>query len=165
MIPPPLPADEYTGEAIAAVISGSVLLLTVLAFAAFTAWRSRRDTVRHAVWLASTVGFLVAAAIIAALFWWGMYPWKAEYHEWRAVTGTVATIDSRLAPTGQNGGMEDKYVITYQGSDQEYGVMDTRAASVQRGDTLSLTCVRRWQWSGTHGYDCNFLDATRHPTR
>lgn len=51
--------------------------------------------------------------------------------------------------------------IKFRGSAQQYGVLDTRAAGIKPGDRLSIACVKRWQWSGTHGYDCNFVDLER----
>lgn len=160
---PPLPVDEYTGETVAAVSTVPILIVFFLAMTAFClwAWRRTEDDMDRPLWLFGWIISAVIAASIGALFWWGMYPWKADYHQWRAVTGTVDSIDSRLTTAGQSGGMEDKYVVTFQGNDQEYGVLDTRAAAVRRGDTLTITCVRRWQWTGSHGYDCNFVDLIR----
>lgn len=99
----------------------------------------------------------LTVACCAGGLWWGMWPWKAEYHQWRPVAGTVASIDSRLL-AGQNSGTEQKYLVAFVGSDKQYGVLDTRAAGVHVGDQLKVECVRRWQWSGTHGYDCNYVD-------
>lgn len=107
----------------------------------------------RAGWIAAvtaSVGVVVAT-------WWGMYPWVAEYHQWVPYSGRVATVDSRLVSSGENAS-ETKYVVTFAGNSQQYGVLDTRMASVRPGDSLSITCVRRWQWSGSHGYDCNFSD-------
>lgn len=160
--PAPLPADEWTGETVIAIATVPVLIFFLLLATAFCfwAWRRTDDDVDRPLWLGIGVGSAVITVLISALFWWGMYPWRAEYHQWRAVTGTVATTDSRLTATG-NGGMEDKYVVTFVGDDREYGVLDTRAAAVREGDILTLTCVRRWQWSGSHGYDCNYVDLVR----
>lgn len=159
-----LPADEYTGETIAAMIAVPLVITGFVALTvfAFLRWRATDHTYddEGPLWLTGGITTGVCAALTGALLWWGMYPWKAEYHQWRAVTGTVASVDSRLTSTSQ-GGMEDKYVVTFEGNDQEYGVLDTRAAAVKPGDTLTITCVRRWQWSGSHGFDCNFVDFTR----
>lgn len=112
--------------------------------------------------LARGASFLAVpvALVIGALTWWGMYPWKAEYHHWTPISGTVETVDSRLVSTGENA-MEDKYVVKLNGSDQQYGVLDTRAAGLKPGDHLSITCVRIWQYSGTDGFDCNFVSLQR----
>jgi len=104
-----------------------------------------------------------AASLLVALLvltWWGLYPYKAEYHEYTDVTGRVDTIDSRLLASGE-GGTNQKFVVVFEGSDTQYGVNDTRAASARTGDTLSIQCVRVYQWAGTHGYDCAFNHVER----
>jgi hypothetical protein len=160
-----VPASEYTGATIAAMTIVP-LLIAILAGVAVGLFRKAihpdtgPDDDSFFLWcaIASAAGVVVAAVGL----WWGMYPWKAEYHEWRPVSGVVETIDSRLVASGNgDGSMEDKFVVTFKGNPQEYGVLDTRAAAVKPGDTLTITCVRRWQWSGSHGYDCNFVDMER----
>ncbi|MFD5245034.1 hypothetical protein ACFWIW_10845 [Amycolatopsis sp. NPDC058340] len=106
-------------------------------------------------WLAPVV-----TAAVLALTWWGMYPWKHEYHHWTPVAGVVETVDSRLVAAGENT-MQDKFVVKFTGNDQQYGVLDTRAAGLKPGDRLTITCVRIWQWTGSHGYDCNFISLER----
>jgi amino acid transporter len=166
LIDPPLPPDDYTGETVATMATVPTLIVFCVAVAvfAFWSWRRTSDDLDRPLWLFTGIGFTVIAASIGALLWWGMYPWQAEYHQWRAVAGTVATVNSRLTATDV-GTMQDKYVVTFQGNAQEYGVLDTRAAAVRPGDKLTITCVRRWQWSGAHGYDCNFVDAVRKQPR
>jgi hypothetical protein len=156
-----LPEDEYTGETIATLTVTPLLIagLLVLTVVAFRRWRradSSGDDIDRPLWFGGAVVATVAALGVAALTWWGMYPWRAEYHEWRAVAGTVETVDSRLAPA-QDGAVQEKYVVKFDDNPHEYGVLDTRAAMVRPGDRLTITCVRRWQWSGTHGHDCNFV--------
>ena len=162
---PPWPPDEWTRETIAAMTVVPAIILACLIFAglAFYQWRHCRPT-DGPLWFVGGVGCIVAALVASGLLWWGMYPWDARYHQWRAVAGTVATVDSRLTPAGDHG-MEDKYVVMFRGNQNQYGVLDTRAATVRPGDQLTLACVRRWQWSGSHGYDCTFVRLVRkYPT-
>lgn len=163
MISPP--ADEYTAETIwtMALVPFLIVVCVVIATITFLMWRHLRrvedpDDTGFALgaWLVSTL----VALLIGLSLWWGMYPWKADYHEWRAVSGTVEQINHRLTSTGEKS-MEDKYVVKFWGNTQQYGVLDTRMATVEEGDDLVITCVRRYQWSGTHGYDCNFVDTQR----
>jgi hypothetical protein len=159
-----MPETVMTGESIAALICVPLLIVGLLAAAyVLRRWDKTNDLTDgferasvKASWIAALVGVLIAGAGL----WWGMYPWKWEYHQWQPVSGTVATVDSRLVPTGAKS-MEDKFVVTFDGNPQQYGVLDTRAATLRKGDDLVITCVKRWQWSGTHGYDCNFVSMTK----
>lgn len=149
--------SEYTSGSIAALIVVP-LVIAGAAAGAWALWRLRneaRDSMdRMGIKILAVCCALIAVGSAVGL-WWGMYPWKVEYHEWRQVSGTVNSVDSRIVP-----GMEDKFVVTFKGNPQQYGVFDTRTASVRPGDKLIITCVRRWQWVGTHGYDCEFVDYT-----
>lgn len=149
---------EYTGGTVATMVV-IPLLLAVCVVGGIVADRMRRARVRQAerdtcAWV--TIMAAVSAVTIAVCTWWGMYPWKAEYHEYRQVSGVVSTVTSRMVATGS--GMEDKFVVRFGGDDREYGVLDTRIAAARIGDRLTVLCVRRWQWTGTHGYDCQFVD-------
>lgn len=157
-----VPETEWTGEAIAAVVAMPIVIaaLAVAGWLLIRKARTVRDDFDRPMLLSLGIAGVVGAVVAVAGFWWGMYPWKAEYHQWRALSGVVATVDSRLVPAGSNS-MEDKFVVTFVGNPQQYGVLDTRAAAVRPGDELTITCVRRWQWSGTHGFDCNFVDMQR----
>lgn len=162
----PAPADEYTAETIwtMALVPFLIFVCLLIAVVAFILWRHDRAENHHdsGFALGTCIVSTFVALLIGLALWWGMYPWKAEYHKWRAVSGTVEQINHRLTATGEKT-MEDKYVVKFWGNTQQYGVLDTRMATVEEGDALIVTCVRRWQWSGTHGYDCNFVDTQRDP--
>lgn len=158
-------STQWTAESIAAVIVVPLLAIGFL----IVAFVLRRQALKedrtdkwnnYWIWQGFAIACLVGAVISSAGLAWGMYPWKAEYHQWRPVSGVVASVDKRLVSTGDKS-MEDKFVVTFTGSGQPYGVLDTRAAGLKVGDRLSITCVRRWQYSGTDGYDCNFVDMER----
>lgn len=146
----------YTGETIATIVAMIVCAVVFLIVAAAIAFIAED----YFELIFSYLVLLVVTALAVVGFWWGMYPWAAEYHHWVPKSGTVETVDSRLISAGQSS-MEDKFVVKFQGSDQQYGVLDTRAAGLKPGDHLTITCVKRWQWSGTHGYDCNFVSLER----
>lgn len=110
----------------------------------------------EARWLARSALALAAVLVILTLTPWGMYPYKAEYHQWRTVSGTVEKIDKRLIGNGDS--MEDKFVVRFADSNgAQFGCDDTRCASVEAGDALTLSCKRVWQYTGTDGYDCRFV--------
>jgi hypothetical protein len=153
---------EWTGESIAALITVPTLIaLLIFGGVAFRRREKRAaDKFDRTELRIAWIGCFALALIAQAGLWWGMYPWKAEYHQWRPVSGVVESADSRLMPAG-DGSMEQKFVVSFKDNPQQYGVLDTRAAAVRPGDRLTITCVRRWQWSGAHGYDCNFVALER----
>lgn len=135
------------------------LLLAVLTATAVLAFRYH---VKHdgkgsyygdALWIGIPAVVIAVGLIVGTT--WGMYPYRAEYHQWRDVSGQVVSIDNRLIGTGD--GMETKFVVRFDGSGQQYGCDDTRCASVREGDHLTLSCKRAWQYTGIDGYDCRFV--------
>ena len=107
-----------------------------------------------AAWLAAAA--LFTALLTAGGTALGMWPYSAEYHQWRETSGTVAEIDSRIL-SGANGGPTERFVVTFDDGSQR-SCDDTRCAQVEEGDELTIACKRLWQWAGTHGYDCNYID-------
>lgn len=106
-------------------------------------------------------GFFIglgAAALVIVVVATGafMWPWSAEYHEWRPVSGTVTATASRLL--GENKSTTQYYAMQIAG--QDYRCDDTRCATVKVGDHLDMTCKREWQFTGTPGWDCNFVATT-----
>ena len=97
---------------------------------------------------------LAGTLVIGALL--GFYPYKHEYHAWQNVDGTVTSTNSRFLAS--NNGTDQKFVVTFKGSDQQFGCSDTRCSTIREGDWLEITCKRSFQWFGTPGYDCNFVD-------
>jgi len=130
-----------------------ILCLVALAAIVFGLAVLGRDDDGHLLALMG-VGLLVVTLGVAALPKIGFYPYSAEYHQWREVSGKVTDIEKRLVKSGD--GMQEKYVVTYE-SGNEFGCLDTRCATVEPGDTLTLTCKRAWQYTGVDGYDCNFV--------
>jgi len=133
-----------------------ILLLLLAAGITIWIWVGRlegyeADFNRRAFRWISGIGIGLTVVIGAVSF----YPYKAEYHQWQPVSGTVAKVDKRLIGNGK--GMEEKFVVVFVGSGQQYGCNDTRCASVRPGDSLTITCKRTWQFAGTDGYDCNFV--------
>lgn len=98
--------------------------------------------------LLATVALLVIGGTA-----FGMWPYKAEYHQWRTTSGTVAAIDSRVLADGE--GMTQRFVVTFTDGRQR-ACDDTRCATVHTGDFLTLRCKRAYQWGATPGWDCNW---------
>lgn len=105
------------------------------------------------LWLArGAIAFVVVVVGITALT---TFPWEKQYHYWEDKAGVVAEIESRLLKDGD--GMSEKYAVRFEGSAQEYGCEDTRCSLVKPGDTLTLRCLRVWEYSGTDGWDCSYV--------
>lgn len=133
--------------AIVALLVVAVVLLVI---------RRTADRYDRGIILAFAIGSFVAALVALLIVAFGMYPYKAEYHQWRDVSGVVATTNSRLI-AGDHA-TDQKFVVSFVGApDKQFGCNDTRCAGVRPGDHLTITCKRTWQWFGTPGYDCNFV--------
>lgn len=104
------------------------------------------------------IGAIVIALVLVALAFTplGFYPLKGEYHQWRAVTGSVADVNKRLVSNGDKG-MNEKIVVRFKGSELDFGCEDTRCSLAKPGDTLDLKCKRAWQYQSVSGYDCRFI--------
>lgn len=87
----------------------------------------------------------------------GYWPWSGEYHQYRTVSGNVDTVSSRLVSAGDKGGSNQKFVVTLQGGNQQYGITDTRAALLKSGSHVVLKCKRSYEYgSNDAGYDCKW---------
>lgn len=100
----------------------------------------------------------VCAALIALVLGLGtaaaFFPYQHDYHFWQQKSGAVERVSKRLVPTGDKGGMEEKYVVTLHG--QPYGVTDTRAALLKSGDHVVLNCKKSYQFMSRSGWDCRW---------
>jgi type VI protein secretion system component VasK len=137
-----------------------VLLAIVCALVAWLLWRHRRradDFDRGPATVIAIACALGCAATIVGTAW-GMWPYNAEYHQWRTESGTITQVDSRLI--GQNKSTTQRFVVTLDG-DRQRSCDDTRCAELRVGDDVTLSCKRAWQYSGSHGYDCNFVSRKR----
>lgn len=141
------------------IFGGPLLALTVLALAALAiaffvaAKRSRSSYTSsdHRLF-----GFICtgAAVIVALVSLAGYWPYKHDYHFWVPVQGKVENVSKRLVSDGDKG-MQERYVVTIDG--QPYGIDDTRASLVKKGDTLSIACKKEYQWgSRDHGWGCRW---------
>ena len=98
------------------------------------------------------VTLAIAIIVITGLVMW---PWKAEYHAYRPIEGTVTSVNSRILPAGE--AVEQKFVVTLEGDPHPYGIQDTRASLLKVGDNVKLRCRKVYQWGSTdHGDDCRW---------
>lgn len=102
---------------------------------------------------------LAAAVIVAVITGIVMWPWQTEYHRYQDVTGTVTGVSHRVVTSGSGDSkkIEDKYVVSVQGTDKDFGILDTRASLLKQGDTVHLRCLRVYEFrSSNNGYDCKW---------
>jgi len=142
-------------ELITGLLCAAGVVLVCVILARYWSWQADHDTYdpqfyvvlsRGAIWLA------ILTPILAAAF---TFPWEKQYHYWDDKAGVVAEIEARLLKDGD--GMSEKYAVRFEGSTQEYGCEDTRCSLVKPGDTLTLRCIRVWEYSGTDGWDCAYV--------
>lgn len=105
--------------------------------------------------LSGLCGAGALAVVIGSLF--GYWPYKTEYHFWKPTSGTVQTVSQRLVSNG-DGGMDQRYVVLFTDGRQR-SCDDTRCTLVKPGMYLRLKCIRSYQWGGTPGYNCNYVQA------
>lgn len=153
--------SEDTGPSLGLLIGLPAGLLAMfitgsLALYALHRWRTEDQYGGyHIVAAIAGAGWLGALVITGITMW----PWSYEYHSWRNVDGQVAEVSSRLISAGDKGGSNQKFVVRFTDG-RVRGVQDTRAALLKPGDQLTVRCKRAWQFSGTDGWDCNWVDST-----
>jgi hypothetical protein len=103
---------------------------------------------------------LIGTALLAFFLTpWGFYPFGgSDFHKYKVKSGEVSQISKRLVPSGDS--MEEKIVVRFAGSNQEYGITDTRAALVEKGDAVIIKCKKSYDFGSIPGFDCKFVSST-----
>lgn len=140
-----------------------LMILIILALIGIGIWlRSRKWGPYDAgdrIWFPRICWSLAVLVLIGTLL--AMYPYKSEYHHWQSVRGIVTSTNSRFL--AKSSGTDQKFVVTFEASSQQFGCNDTRCSTIREGDYLEITCKRVFQFFGTPGYDCNFVDYVHQP--
>jgi hypothetical protein len=112
--------------------------------------------------VAYAFGGIAVFVVLTVVALAGFYPWHTEYHQWQETKGVVTDVSSRVLTTGSGDdkSINQRFVVNLKGVGQR-SCDDTRCANIKTGDTLTITCKRKWQFAGTDGYDCNFVDLRR----
>lgn len=132
-------------------------LLVVLVFAVGVLWAGLDDGDGVLSFFGGLLMLVFVGLLVLMLSPFGMYPsGGSDFHSWKVKQGVVVDVGKRLVPAGEKS-MEEKVVITFQGSDQEYGVTDTRAALLKKGDTAVIKCKKAYDWGSVPGYDCKWV--------
>ncbi|MDQ3513422.1 MAG: hypothetical protein M3462_07100, partial [Chloroflexota bacterium] len=132
-----------TLNAIIGLIVVTVLVLLGVAYF-LVGMRSKRDPTYGDM----TLGYLgrgigpavviLTLAVAAFMF----FPYDLDYHSYQNRSGTVQGVSSRF--NAANGGTSQKFVVRFEGEEEEFGCLDTRCSLIEVGDVLSLACVKNW---------------------
>lgn len=130
---------------------GITVIILLICLMGFIGGFYDRKTGQGLMWGSLLVGLVMIALAASPLMF---YPYKKEYHYWEPISGTVSDVEKRLVGSGS--GMEEKYIVAYEGSNQEYRIDDTRASFIERGDEVTVLCKRVWQFAATDGFVCRW---------
>lgn len=129
----------------------AVVLILVFVVALITA------TAENGALGAIGVGF--CGVVVAVLWWWGMaFTLSGDYHAWNDKTGVVVEKNKRIVPAGDKG-IQERFVLRFADG-QLYGVDDTRASLIKRGQRVRLKCKKDYQWGvprSSHGWACRYI--------
>lgn len=106
-------------------------------------------------WFGVIPGLIIVVA--AGLFYWPVF--DSSFHKWYPVNGTVTSTSSRLLSDG-DGGVNQRIVIRFAESNGLFGCDDSRCTATKTGDRLNLKCKRDWQFQGTPGWACAYVDGS-----
>jgi hypothetical protein len=142
---------------IVGIIVASVLWLAFVgALWLAVRWRRTADrydrSMANVCVVASVVAIVATVGITAA----ALYPYDMQYHQWRSVSGTVAQVDVRMQSDGS--ATSQNYAVRLTDG-QTYRCDDTRCSLLKPGDTVSLKCIREWQYASTSGWGCRFVSS------
>lgn len=143
------------GYIVGSIIFGLLTVLSVELTVYFAVRRVNASRLDRANYTFGTAVSFIAALVFAVIFTIGQFPFDSAYHKYNTYSGTVDQVASRVLPAGDKQ-VEQKFVVRFKDSDQEYGCLDTRCALVKPGDHLTLSCIKEWEWAGTDGFDCKY---------
>lgn len=155
----------YTTGFVVGRIADVVLITLLLVGVGVGAWFIKRPPKKRyfgmtdegiAPWdhRASGIAFIAICGFLLLITPLMYFPYDMDYHARREVSGTVARVDSRILSEGE--GFEEKIVITFDGSNIQFGCKDTRCASLREGDWVQLLCTKDYDWNSTDGWNCGW---------
>ncbi len=98
------------------------------------------------------IGIAVVWALVTAGLCW---PWEMQYHQWQKTSGVVYQSVGRLISGGDSSGPTEQFVVRFRDG-RVRRCDDSRCAGLTPGLTLSLWCMRDWQWASTPGWKCRY---------
>jgi hypothetical protein len=145
------------GFIIGIIVASVILLASVAGLFLAIRWRrhadSYDDTGAATASIVTCAIAIVATVVISAI---AFYPYDMQYHQWRPVSGTVQVVDVRIQSDGAASSQNYAVRLT---DGQTYRCDDTRCSLLKPGDTVSLKCIREWQYASTSGWGCRFVSS------
>jgi hypothetical protein len=138
-------------------VSGLLIVGLAIAAWAFGRYAKKADDFDRPMALSFMWGSIAAVVVVLVIDAFAYWPYSSEYHSWQRTTGTIQTVSNRLVSTGDKS-MEQRYVVQFTDGRQR-ACDDSRCSLLKPGMVLTLRCKRAYQWGGTPGYDCNYLEA------
>jgi hypothetical protein len=140
------------------LVALTVLLLVCLAWLGYGILSGLNDGWGFAP-IAHVIGAGLTALVIIGCWWiFSAFTTSGDYHAWNEKSGTVEQISKRIVPAGDKG-IQERFVFRFADKGGLYGVDDTRASLVRRGDRVSLKCKKDYQWGvprEAHGWACRW---------
>lgn len=93
--------------------------------------------------------------LIAVIVGFAMYPFQAEYHQYRTVQGQVDQVRGEKLNGTDSGDMYISYVFEING--KQYVCEEARCSTIEQGDTAKLRCKPSYHWSGAPTNRCSFV--------
>lgn len=144
-----------TGFIVGTIIVAIILAaLTIIGWGGFWYFRHYDDVGQQDNVMAwgTLIGSAVVAIIVIVIAGFIDFPFSAQYHEYRPVTGHVQGVGSRFLSDGSS--TTQNFAVILNG--QTYRCDDTRCSDLKIGDPLTLLCIRDFQFNATSGWDCNW---------
>jgi hypothetical protein len=140
-------ADSLTLGAYVGYFFFAVAVLLILGGTAFAVIfvRGRDNFIGWSAFWTTLAGLLILVITLVA-----MWPLEYPYHHWVDKRGVVSAKNSRIIPAGDHS-VQQRIVLVVNG--QPYGVDDTRAALVNKGDRVHLRCKKDHQFMQPHSAD------------
>lgn len=140
-----------TGGFIAAMVF-LLFLLPVTSLAVFVTVKCWKDEYTDSADRAFITGVSLTGIIFVVLTLVTLFPYSMEHHSYKPVSGTVIQVDKKFMSDGDS--TTESINLNINGVD--YTVDDSRAATIRRGDSVNLKCVKDWNYGAEDGWNCKW---------
>ena len=127
-----------------------IFFFTLLALITYRANKTGEINDWGICWMWGGIAVIITCVSAALL-----YPSDMDYHTYRQVQISVASIDVTIS--SQDRQTYASYVITSDQGDL-YVCEDERCASVSEGDHLIASCIKKWRYYGADESRCRFIE-------
>jgi hypothetical protein len=108
------------------------------------------------IYKAASIGIAVLLSLLTyGIFVWAAWPpYAMQYHTYQPTTITVDRIANRFISDGNKSVNQRIVIATSSGA--LYGCDDTRCATLEKGQVVTLLCTQEWQGNANAGEVCNW---------